>query len=1114
MKKFSGLVVFLFASALFAQVQLGKNVQIGFGSGQGSGTVNGGAAGQFAQYGADGTAVQGATASGDCTIALGGALNCTKTNGNVFAPSATTDTTNAANISSGTLDPARMPTIFAGANGIVFNTSTKGSRNAVYSDIVPLWNSGTCSGYLKSDGTCDVPAPNLNSGLQDQVVFYPVNGTQGGPTNVQVDAATGNFLTAPNTNGTFNSDRYATGVGNNGISNLLSSADCANGCNIVRSQTSTDTENLPSALNSAQPYTHLTDNAYGQDSHSILDPGQNAGGSGLRDAHATSVLWSDPLAISNAQINSHDSRMTVATGGMYIGNKWVVAKNYLDNTYAYTRSITQEHNGNFYCMKVGDCASIYNYQYIRGGTIANNDEGDKGIVQQQIEAYPPTGTVKTGGGGQGAMTLNGSFTVAGGDLGDGFTMLDLSQSATSGLLLGTTVEPGMQPNQVTTSDSHAVSTAVASLSSPCGANVSRNAPVSTTCSVTMISGAFTANAGDIVCVADPGITGTPGFPEHAAITAVGSGTITLNLTYAHAAGVYIEQGGMCGQYLVPKSGQSTMSTTAAYPAYFVGGSQSATTMDVVVVYKAGQNGKQLVPIPSISQPISLGSITRTGNVVTATAAGGYPLNNYVAPSAAAITVAGATPSDLNGTVTGVTATPTTISWSQTGADESGSGGTITVTGFNNYATYCGAETTKVNVTLSSVGLPGPTGVVSLEANNCAWANGDSLIQPNHYANQVTALGLSSTGFTPSMAQPNNLIDGGASGVLNSGAILWNIQTSDPINAMQGYGGTIVPHTLWDIGDHIGTFFNIAPPLNGGTIFNASCPPEGCNANNYTYRLFQLASAASGGGQNGIRRMTFSPATGFFGIDNLTIGASSNFIGASGNGTKIAATSGSFINGNIRTSDTSQNAVDSGVAIGNVPLLNASSNLFTGVIAVQGALSSYPANTATTAWDVISQGDMDFIDNRGSGNGGFNWYMASSADPIIHSPIAQLSAAGNWNVASVSTSSINGVASFAPASVTVTVGPGAAVAHCVAGIVCDSSRGIIEISGGTSPGSGALATLSWSATPSTQLCFVSVEQSTVFLGIYGSHAAVSTGFDIAASQSVANQLFYVDYSCRP
>jgi hypothetical protein len=53
----------------------------------------------------------GITVSGDCTLNTmgGGAITCTKTNGNSFVASATTDTTNADNIISGTINSARLP---------------------------------------------------------------------------------------------------------------------------------------------------------------------------------------------------------------------------------------------------------------------------------------------------------------------------------------------------------------------------------------------------------------------------------------------------------------------------------------------------------------------------------------------------------------------------------------------------------------------------------------------------------------------------------------------------------------------------------------------------------------------------------------------------------------------------------------------------------------------------------------------------------------------------------------------------------------------------------------------------------------------------------------------
>ena len=87
----------------------------------GSGTINSGTSNQLAYYSSSGATISGATASGDCTFS-GGAFACTKTGGTPFAPSATRDTTNASNITTGTLGAGLLP-----GSGAVPGTYSAGS---------------------------------------------------------------------------------------------------------------------------------------------------------------------------------------------------------------------------------------------------------------------------------------------------------------------------------------------------------------------------------------------------------------------------------------------------------------------------------------------------------------------------------------------------------------------------------------------------------------------------------------------------------------------------------------------------------------------------------------------------------------------------------------------------------------------------------------------------------------------------------------------------------------------------------------------------------------------------------------------------------------------------
>lgn len=144
------------------------------------------------QYNAGNNSFGGQTLSGDCTVVYTtGVVTCTKTNGVAFATSATTDTTNATNISSGSLVYARLPALTANQvlGALTATTpsglsvpSCSGATNAL------IWTSGTGFGCNTISGGGGV------SSFTGDGVIISNSASTGAVTDTLVNAAANSVL--------------------------------------------------------------------------------------------------------------------------------------------------------------------------------------------------------------------------------------------------------------------------------------------------------------------------------------------------------------------------------------------------------------------------------------------------------------------------------------------------------------------------------------------------------------------------------------------------------------------------------------------------------------------------------------------------------------------------------------------------------------------------------------------------------------------------------------------------------------------------------------------------------------------------------------------------------
>jgi Pectate lyase superfamily protein len=176
LKRLLALALILISAAAFAQVPnwpqtLPANTVVGR-LGTGSGPA------QAIPFATFTTALLANTFSGDCTL-TGTVFTCTKTNGVAFATSATTDATNASNITTGSLPVAQLSPLFANNNAWTGTNAFKGPAQfsgKPWADVTSGANS--CAAAVGNGSNDDTAAIQcqityMNATYAGGLVFFP-----------------------------------------------------------------------------------------------------------------------------------------------------------------------------------------------------------------------------------------------------------------------------------------------------------------------------------------------------------------------------------------------------------------------------------------------------------------------------------------------------------------------------------------------------------------------------------------------------------------------------------------------------------------------------------------------------------------------------------------------------------------------------------------------------------------------------------------------------------------------------------------------------------------------------------------------------------------------------
>ena len=716
--------------------------------------------------------------------------------------------------------------------------------------VGPLTLAGdpTTSAQATNKHYVDSAVASVSSGLANKLSVQPA-------ASQVVAQPAGTQMQVNRLNGVGYASQYVSGAGGNGITNALNGTDCAGGCQVTVEQGYTAAEGTTPALwpTTATNGTHLQDLRGGTRRDVFLNP-VYASGAGFDAGQVIDVTSTKSAAtVLQAERSSQPASAALVlyqqglAGGSNLypqaieGNQAPYFKsNY--NTFSVngTFNTLGQHvlmPGSINCYAVGDC--LIGAQFIRasGGFRDEADEGTHPMdLQIQEDTRVFTGTCATGcAAGSTAVTI--TPTNAGGTQGEGRFLLDTTagKTITGGQLTGGVRASGVIGATASFSGTNFATSVFLQTSQMIVSQASDMAPGTVTVPIASsgVSSVFSTTTAalpttsGVACIAEmPSGSNPPNYEMAQYVVADGT-HLTLTLNKPHAAGATIAVGGLCGYGL-----EQTVDTANGIRQVFpVIGSAGPTSL-----YYAG-GLSQIVGISgltsaflNVTAPIS--SLVRSNGMVTVTTSTPLPsdLNGLT------LTVAGVADSSFNGAFAVTTTGSTTLTYPQTGANSTSSGGTIGVlTG--GYALYPMAEVLGVlNAATGKV-----DGAMKLAPNAVAWAAGDTVEEP-HYFQENVAADVEYVGeTTPRSANPDRA---GIAYQTNVGPGMhgWSIKNAAPVSNYLGNGGThSVPDDAYE---SLGVWNRVLEAQAGErSVFTLHCNSHGCSKWNSGYNLFEMDSSA-------------------------------------------------------------------------------------------------------------------------------------------------------------------------------------------------------------------------------------------------------------------------------